>query len=284
MAGYRFCRSDDIPLLVEAYNRCYAAHVEGAGEMTVEDFKRDVRELDLWASSCMLALAGDNPIGVVLATKRDRGTLIHRIGVHPDHRRQGHGHHLLDSLSRKLAILGPPRLVAEVPEDDTEARAFFEACGYREEGSFADFRLESPAPPGDAGSLSVPVTFDELIDSGAWNDGIARSWERSLETLTNRKEQLEGLAVASDERVEAWALHRRGAAGGREVVALGSAGNDRARAVLDILVRHLAASDRGSVSIPRISPDEMDFAVLESWGFENIAGYVAYATAAGPDE
>ena len=30
--------------------------------------------------------------------------------------RQGHGRHLLTSLSSKLAILGPPRMVAEVPE------------------------------------------------------------------------------------------------------------------------------------------------------------------------
>ena len=283
MSGYRFCRTDDIPLLVEAYNRCYAAHVEGAVDMTVEDFKLDVRELDLWASSCMLALAGNEPVGVVLATKRDRETLIHRIGVHPEHRRHGHGRHLLDSLSRKLAILGPPRLVAEVPEQDDVARTFFEACGYREEDRFADFRLQSPAPPGDAGSLCAPVTFDELIDSGEWNEGVRRSWERSYETLSNRKRQLEGLAVASDERIEAWTLHRPGATGGREITALASAGTERARAVLGILVRHVAARNGTSVSIPRISTDEIDFAVLQSWGFEKVSGYVAYATAAVPD-
>jgi ribosomal protein S18 acetylase RimI-like enzyme len=283
MAGYRFCRSDDIPLLVEAYNRCYAAYIEGASEMTVEEFKRDVRDLDLWSSSCMLALNGADPVGVVLACKRKRETLIHCIGVQPDHRRQGHGHHLLDSLSRKLAILGPPRLVAEVPQDDAAARAFFEACDYRREGVFADFRLElSSAEPATL-ALTVPITLDELLESAGWNAELLRSWPRTLETLTNRKEQMEGVAVASDERIEAWVLHRRGATGECEIAALGSADDERARAVLGILIRHVGERNGGSVSIPRISPAEVDFAVLESWGFENIREYVGYAATAGPD-
>ena len=84
--------------------------------MTPAAFKRSIRDLHVWCSSCMVAFAGSDPIGVLIGAKRPSATLIYRIAVHPDHQRQGHGRHLLTSLSSKLAILGPPRLVAEVPE------------------------------------------------------------------------------------------------------------------------------------------------------------------------
>ena len=84
--------------------------------MTPAAFKRSIRDLQVWCSSCMVAFAGADPIGVLIGAKRPSGTLVHRIAVHPDHRRQGHGRHLLASLGSKLAILGPPRIVAEVPE------------------------------------------------------------------------------------------------------------------------------------------------------------------------
>jgi GNAT superfamily N-acetyltransferase len=278
VSGYRFCRTDDVPLLVAAYNRCYAAHVEGAAPLTVEEFKRGVRELDLWASSCMVALSDTEPIGVLLAAKRERETLIHRIGVHPQHRRQGHGRHLLESLGRKLAILGPPRLVAEIPERWPDALRFFERCGYRREGSFADFRCDSPRRPTEAAALAV--TLDELVDGGAWDEGIRRSWERSLQTVRNRGEQLEGLAVASDERIEAWVLSRRRDTDSRELVGLGSARGERGRAVLGILVAQLCGREASAVVVPRISPEEVPYDLLEAWGFERTAAYVAYAAEA----
>ena len=84
--------------------------------MTPAAFKRSIRDLQVWCSSCMVAFSGSDPIGVLIGAKRPSGTLIHKIAVHPDHRRQGHGRHLLTSLGSKLAILGPPRIIAEVPE------------------------------------------------------------------------------------------------------------------------------------------------------------------------
>ena len=84
--------------------------------MTPAAFKQSIRDLQVWCSSCMVAFSDADPIGVMIGAKRPSGTLIHKIAVHPDHRRQGHGRHLLDSLASKLAILGPPRIIAEVPE------------------------------------------------------------------------------------------------------------------------------------------------------------------------
>ena len=125
MSSYRFCRTDDVSLLVDALNRCWSPYFPDEPAMTPAAFKRSIRDLQVWCSSCMVAFSGPDPIGVLIGAKRPSGTLIHKIAVHPDHRRQGHGRHLLTSLSSKLAILGPPRMVAEVPESLAPARGLF---------------------------------------------------------------------------------------------------------------------------------------------------------------
>ena len=116
MAAYRFCRTDDIALLVDALNRCWAPYCPGEPPMTPVAFKRAIRDWQVWCSSCMVAFSGPAPVGVLIGAKRPSGTLVRQIAVHPDHRRHGHGRHLLASLGSKLSILGPPRLVAEIPE------------------------------------------------------------------------------------------------------------------------------------------------------------------------
>src|SRR5262245_11681917 len=113
MSAYRFCRTDDIQLLVGALNRCWLPHFPEQGLETAATFKRSIRDLQVWCSSCMVAFSGSDPIGVLIGAKRPSGTLIHTIAVHPDHLRQGHARHLLESLGSKLAILGPPRMVVE---------------------------------------------------------------------------------------------------------------------------------------------------------------------------
>src|SRR5574339_134550 len=146
MSAYRFCRTDDIALLVDALNRCWAPYFPDEPPMTPAAFKRSIRDLQVWCSSCMVAFAGADPIAVLIGAKRTSATLIHKIAVHPDHCRQGHGRHLLTSLSSKLSILGPPRMVAEVPETIAPAVALFNACGYAEETLLIDYVFESRAP------------------------------------------------------------------------------------------------------------------------------------------
>src|SRR6185436_14059565 len=133
MVAYRFCRPDDIPMLVAAVNRCYDVHFPAATPLTVDGFRREMREERLWPSNCIVATAGDDPVAVVLGTKAPEEVHVRRIGVAPGHQRRGHGQHLLESLGSKLAVLGPPRLVAEVPAILAEARAFFAALGWHEE-------------------------------------------------------------------------------------------------------------------------------------------------------
>ena len=48
MASYRFCRTDDVALLVAAYNRCYRPHFPDEPELTVDAFRLLIRERNLW--------------------------------------------------------------------------------------------------------------------------------------------------------------------------------------------------------------------------------------------
>jgi GNAT superfamily N-acetyltransferase len=286
MPAYRFCRSDDIALLTDALNTCYVVHFPDQDPLSTSDFMREIRELNVWSSSCMVASADGDPIAVVTGAKRERETLIHRIGVRPDFRRQGHARHLLESLSQKFSILGPPRIVTEVPEDLPAVRSLFEAVGYQAEQRFADFTLHEPLAPPRAADAVNNVSLDELLRYEVLEPGVSRSWERSLETLQNRKDRLRGIAVASDTRVEAYVLFRDLAAHGRrEIVALGAAiqPEDRetdARVLLEIVIRVACQAGALDVMVPRVSNEEMPWADLESMGFQRGRTYTRYAALA----
>ncbi len=282
MPAYRFCRTDDIPFLLNAVNACYVAHFPDQVELSADDFKREIRELNVWCSSCMVASADGDPIGVVTGAKRERETLIHRIGVHPDFLRRGHARHLLESLSQKFAVLGPPRMVTEVPEDLPTARNLFEAVGYQAEQRFADFTLSKPLEPLPATGEVSQVSLDDLLRCEALDPSTSRSWERALPTLQNRKDQLQGLAIASDARVEAYALFRDlPRHGRREIVALGGTtqrgdGGSDARVLLEIVVRVACQAGSLAVTVPRVCAEEIPWANLESMGFRRGRTYTRY--------
>jgi len=214
MTAYRFCRTDDMALLVAAYEGCRGPEDAAVAPLDLPGFKVLVRELDLWCSSCMVAFEGREPVGVLLGAKRATSTLVFGLRVAPAHRRKGHGRHLLTSLGQKLAILGPSLMVAEVPADRPAARGVFAACGYRLEGDLRDWLR--PAA-GSAAASSAPgeglssLSFSELRDAGALLP-IGAPWARDLPALEKRAERLAGLALHSSERLEAWALFERRAA------------------------------------------------------------------------
>lgn len=267
MSAYRFCRTDDIALLVDAWNRCGLPHFAGAQPLTVAAFKQEIRELDLWCSSCMVAFDAKEPVAVMIGCKRPPHTLVHRIAVQPDHLRKGHGRHLLTSLSAKLAILGPPHLVAEVATGNTAARALFRACGWREERTYIDLvavsPVASPAPPG----LVVPVTVDDLLDIALPEAGAPRSWNRTRGTILNRKERLSGLAIASGERLDASLLYSREEDGRITIWSLFATAGEGGGAALGTLFRDLAHRESGRLAIPRVHEDEVSFDLLKGLGF-----------------
>jgi hypothetical protein len=275
VSSYRFCRTDDVSLLVDALNRCWSPHFPDEPAVTPATFKRSIRDLQVWCSSCMVAFAGADPIGVLIGAKRPSGTLIHKIAVHPDHCRQGHGRHLLTSLSSKLAILGPPRMIAEVPVNLTLTRELFVASGYLQEALLTDYVFDREASVvGDAASMFVfPVTIDDLAANGLLGEDHPRvCWERSVETLTARKDDITGLAVASDERIEAYLLYVKPG----EIVALRSFIDDGGARLKQLLSR-LAM---GTFRFPKVHSAEISQKLLETLGFSPAGGHVLYAARA----
>jgi len=284
VSSYRFCRTDDIELLVDALNRCWTPYFPDEPPMTPASFKRSIRDLQVWCSSCMVAFAGADPIGVLIGAKRPAGTLVHRIAVHPDHVRQGHGRHLLDSLGSKLAILGPPRIVAEVPEGLASAHELFSASGYVQEAVLTDYVLHDGALP-DVGPnfssawIQIPVTIDDLAANGLLDEvNPSVCWERSVETLEARKEEIAGLAVASDEQIEAFILYLKGG----EIVAIRSRVEDRG-ARLKQLLSHLRARGTGTFRFAKVHPAEIAKECLESLGFRPAGGHRLYVASARAD-
>jgi len=284
MSSYRFCRTDDVALLVDALNRCWSPHFPDEPAVTPASFKQSIKYLQVWCSSCMVAFAGSDPIGVLIGAKRPSGTLIHKIAVHPDHLRQGHGRHLLTSLSSKLAILGPPRMVAEVPESFAAARALFTACDYVEETVLTDY-LQSEAGASESGAsgfsrivggLLIPVTIDDLAANDLLGENHPQTcWERSIETLTARKDAIEGLAVASDERIEAFILCLNDG----EILSMRSFVDDGG-ARLAQLLSQLRARGMETFRIAKVHPAEIATASLKSLGFRPADEYRLHAARA----
>jgi ribosomal protein S18 acetylase RimI-like enzyme len=282
LSAYRFCRTDDIGLLVDALNHCWAPYYPDEPPVTPAAFKRSIRDLQVWCSSCMVAFSGSDPIGVLIGAKRLSSTSVHKIAVHPDHRRQGHGRHLLTSLGSKLAILGPLRIVAEVPETLVPARELFADIGYVEEARLTDYVLDREANfVGEpAGMFVIPLTIDDL----AANDLLGEDhpqvcWERSVETLTARKDDIAGLAVASDERIEAYVLYVTRGMEETEIVSLRSLIDDGG-ARLKQLLSQLRARGTQTFRFPKVHPAEISKEWVKTLGFSPTGEHLLYAARA----
>ena len=275
MSSYRFCRTDDVTLLVDALNRCWSPYFPDEPAVTPASFKRSIRDLQVWCSSCMVAFAGADPIAVLIGAKRPAATLIHKIAVHPDHLRQGHGRHLLTSLSSKLAILGPPKIVAEIPESNAAARALFNACEYgEEEAVLTDYVLSERLSAALVERYVIPVTVDDLVANGLLGEAEAEvCWERSIETLTARKDELEGLAVASDEQIEAFILYSSDG----EILSLRALVEDGGARLQQLLSQSGAHS---TLRLPKVHPAELSTDLMETLGFRPAGGHLRYTARA----
>lgn len=294
MVAYRFCRPDDIPLLVRAVNECWRPHF-GGPLLTEESFRGEMKRLDVWPSNSMLALGDDgSPLAVSIGTKRPRSVLVHRLAARPGHERQGYGRHLVTSLSQKLAVMGPGRLEAEVPMDLADAVAFFEAMGWEREAVLTDRVKAAPSTPASGDSpvpddLLVPVTVGELEAAGVL-DRDEFPWQRRIESLRVRSDEVVGIGVVTPDAVEAWLVAEpaRGAAFDAdpalplEILAAGARDPSRAEFLLSLCFRWLTHQASRPLRMARVAPDELPPGALAAAGFEPARRYVRYSARANP--
>lgn len=283
MPSYRFCRPDDIPFLVRAVNECYDVHFPGAPRMTVERYRAEMKALNVWPSNSLLASTDQGPVAVLIATKRADEVNVLRVGARPGHERQGHGAHLLTSLSNKLAVLGPDRLAAEAPRSLPVASALLESVGYRRECTYTDYlRKPSPVEPVPK-DLVMPVTAQELDEYGLLEIPGQLALERQRQTLRGRKDELGGVAIASPERIEAFLLHRPADDSATlDVVAAVTRPSEQQDLLLQLLLRHLAGTTELPLRLPRLAPGEVSAAVLGALGFEAGEQYDRFVAEAVP--
>ena len=212
MSAYRFCRSDDVPLIVEAFHRCNVGPGAVPWRLTVDHMKRLAREINLWTSSCMVAFAGSDPIGVLIAAKRaPTANLVLHIAVHPEHRRQGHARHMMTSLSQKMAILEPTRMLVEVPAEAVAAHRFLNACGFAERQTLIDYLHTGESPAASPFLALVGTVAPTEITAGAEFADVSernRCWQRSAQTIRNLRERALGVGIATDRGFEAYLLYR----------------------------------------------------------------------------
>ena len=66
MPSYRFCRPDDLPLIIRAINACYLMHYPDTPTMTDERLKEHMTLFQVRPGNCMVALERQQPVGFPL--------------------------------------------------------------------------------------------------------------------------------------------------------------------------------------------------------------------------
>jgi hypothetical protein len=126
------------------------------------------------------------------------------------------------------------------------------------------------------------VTVDDIAANGLFEladaDRQKTCWERSVETLMARKDDIAGLAVASDERIDAYILYAAGGEG-MEILSLRSLVEDGGARLKQVLSR-LRAQGLSSFRFPKIHQAEISSEFLETLGFRSADGYRLYAARA----
>lgn len=283
MASYRFCRPDDIPYLARALNECYDIHFPDEPPMTVARFREEMKTLSVWPSNAMVASTNAGPVAVMIGTKRTSEVLVQRIGVQPDHQRQEHGLHMLTSLSQKLAVLGPERLIVEVPQALPGLREFVTAASYHYEATYTDYlRPVAPVEPVPEEWI-VSLGVEEMVEHQLLTGEKTVAWERTLETLLNRKEELQGLALASPERLEVGLVYDPSEAhDSTEILAFSDVGDARREVFLGLLLRSLGRRTDRPLRLPKLSPEELPEEVLTTFNFVPGARFDRYSAVATP--
>ena len=119
----------DLPVLTALHAACFTAPWDQP--WTQRSF---AEVLQMPGSGARIAALGAEPVGFAVArVVADEAELL-LIGIHPAHRRAGHGRVLLDHLFDSLRAAGAARLFLEVAESNRAATALYRAAGFEPVG------------------------------------------------------------------------------------------------------------------------------------------------------
>jgi ribosomal-protein-alanine N-acetyltransferase len=119
----------DLPVLTELHAACFNAPWDQPWT------RRSFAEvLQMPGAGARIAAMGAEPVGFALARVVSDEAELLLIGIHPAHRRAGHGRTLLDHVSEALRAAGAARLFLEVAENNEAATAFYRDAGFEPVG------------------------------------------------------------------------------------------------------------------------------------------------------
>jgi GNAT superfamily N-acetyltransferase len=206
MPLYRFCRPEDIPIIVQALNACYEVHFPQRSNMTEAQFREEMGLISLWPSNTMVVLEDKDPIAVIVGTKRPYGCWIAKLGVRSDHQRQGIGRYIVEALTRKLSIIGPPVISVDVPVNNGVAAAFFKNLGFEMWGQYWSFAGHPQTPPFEDLRQVHPVKPDVALSRYESLHLIPQCWERDAYTLQLYAGRLNGYAFWEEGNIHGYLL------------------------------------------------------------------------------
>jgi GNAT superfamily N-acetyltransferase len=206
MPLYRFCRPEDLPLIVQALNACYEVHFPQRPDMTVSQFREEMGLISLWPSNTMVVLEDKDPIAVIVGTKRPYGCWIAKLGVRSDRQRQGIGRYIVEALIRKLSIIGPRVISVDVPVDNGVAVAFFRNLGFEVWGQFGSFAGHPHVNTSEDLRQVHPVKPDVALSRYESLHPMPQCWERDAYTLQLYAGRLSGYAFWEEDNIHGYLL------------------------------------------------------------------------------
>ena len=268
MPSYRFCRPDDLALIVRAINTCYRMHYPDEPAMTEERFKTHMTLFDVRPGNCMVALERQQPVGVVVSTKRDYGVWIQALGCQPAFQRRGIATQLIEALVRKIAIQRAPLVTVDVPTTNTPALRFFEAVDFTVRGHYVSYQGFLTGMTGSPGRIETVPPTDLLAYYAPFHTAPA-CWERNAESLAGYGTLPQGYAYYAQDTVQGYLIHW-----GNTILDLAIAPQTDAEQVSAALLGRLHVAGCTHAAVAKVPEGEPMGPVLTRLGFTPTADYL----------
>ena len=265
MPSYRFCRPDDLELIVRAINTCCRIHETDTPEMTEELLKTHMTLFAVRPGNCMVALERQQPVAAVISTRREGEAWIQTLGCQPAFQRRGLASQLIEALVRKIAIQRTEDIAVDVPEDNEAALQFFHSVGFEERGRLVTLEGQPASSGGSSGEAVQVPAADLLRDSQAFH-AFPRCWERSADSLAGYGELLQGCAYRETGITQGFLLYRDAT-----ILDLACAPGADAARVSAILLNHLPGES--PLTFPKVNTDDPLLDVLQRQGLKPKRSY-----------
>jgi hypothetical protein len=142
------------------------------------------RWMTLWdipTETSLLLRVDGRPAGISLGALRGDRAWITTFGIHPDFRRRGLGRILLDAQLSRLREHGARTVRLEVLSENLEARALYEAGGFRVRRALSSFEGTLPL----ATPRSVDFDWSLALNPPPWPADRDLAWQRENASCLN---------------------------------------------------------------------------------------------------